>query len=435
MKLRNFMYATMIACAFASCSNDDVPTPDNGNPTAGTYLTMRAQNPVSATKATGDPTVEDGIKSLTMVVIGADNTIEAIESTHEGVGGTLTRSTEVSAGSKTVLMVANIDLSTIEIGDSYSDIAALTCNRSEETAANGFSMNSKLYNVDVELNKTTFLGYDEMPANYTTANAILNTSATGGVKLYRNVAKVVLNEVTITNEKGDFTNYSNPNVVITDVFIMNANPTAMAVPTDGTKEWGSTQKTASSWLAGVAANTAWTNADLFKLASTWTDASYLVDNVADTEIGYHAEEGATMPTTTKAFASTPFYVYENGGEPLPTAAEKTLLVIKANVSYDTKDGRKTAENRYYTLAIGRTGFDGGFSTPGDDFPFANRSANGINGADAGKAYDVLRNLQYNISLTIKGMGYDQPGGGTPSQYLDVKVQVVEFGAVDQSVEI
>lgn len=30
MKLRNLMCATMIACAFASCSNDDVPTPDQG---------------------------------------------------------------------------------------------------------------------------------------------------------------------------------------------------------------------------------------------------------------------------------------------------------------------------------------------------------------------------------------------------------------------
>ena len=34
MKLRNFMYVTMIACAFASCSNDDVPTPDQGDPSA-----------------------------------------------------------------------------------------------------------------------------------------------------------------------------------------------------------------------------------------------------------------------------------------------------------------------------------------------------------------------------------------------------------------
>lgn len=43
MKLRNLMYATMIACAFASCSNDDVPTPDNGNPDAqgGTSLTKQ----------------------------------------------------------------------------------------------------------------------------------------------------------------------------------------------------------------------------------------------------------------------------------------------------------------------------------------------------------------------------------------------------------
>ncbi|MCS2918275.1 hypothetical protein NXW71_09235 [Parabacteroides merdae] len=43
MKLRNLMYATMIACAFASCSNDDVPTPDNGNPDAqgGTSLTVK----------------------------------------------------------------------------------------------------------------------------------------------------------------------------------------------------------------------------------------------------------------------------------------------------------------------------------------------------------------------------------------------------------
>ena len=37
MKLRNLMYATMIACAFASCSNDDVPTPDNGNPDAARW--------------------------------------------------------------------------------------------------------------------------------------------------------------------------------------------------------------------------------------------------------------------------------------------------------------------------------------------------------------------------------------------------------------
>ena len=48
------MYATMIACAFASCSNDDVPTPDNGNPDAqgGTSLTVKFDK-AADTKASG----------------------------------------------------------------------------------------------------------------------------------------------------------------------------------------------------------------------------------------------------------------------------------------------------------------------------------------------------------------------------------------------
>ena len=49
MKLRNLMYATMIACAFASCSNDDVPTPDNGNPDVegGTSLALKIDQPTT----------------------------------------------------------------------------------------------------------------------------------------------------------------------------------------------------------------------------------------------------------------------------------------------------------------------------------------------------------------------------------------------------
>ncbi len=437
MKLRNFMYATMIACAFASCSKDDVVEPDNGTPSAkGTFIEVRAQNPISQTKAAGDPTVEDAINTLTMVVFGSDNKVEAIETTTPGEGGAMSRKVAVSAGSKKVLMVANAPLTGIEVGSSYSDIAGLTRSRADENATNGFSMSSKLYDATVELNKTTFLGYADYPTNYSAANSILESEDNAGVKLYRNVAKVVLANVAVTNEKGDFTNYSNPNVVIKEVFIMNAKSTSSIVPTSGANHWEATTTT-SPWLAGVAANTSWTNADRFKLASTWTQAGYLIDNVeGDTEIGY---KGDGLETATTAFAETPFYVYENGSEALATASEKTLLVVKADVTYDTKDGRETAANRYYTLAIGRTGFDTvtdkGYAAPNDNFPYASRSVEGINGAAANKALDVLRNLQYNVNLTIKGMGYDQPGGGDPEQFLDVKVQVVAFGEVDQDVEI
>ena len=51
MKLRNLMYATMIACAFASCSNDDVPTPDQGGANAeGTVLSVKFDAPLKRSK-------------------------------------------------------------------------------------------------------------------------------------------------------------------------------------------------------------------------------------------------------------------------------------------------------------------------------------------------------------------------------------------------
>ena len=53
MKLRNLMYATMIACSFASCSNYDLPTPDQGGANAeGTVLSVKFDAPL-ATKADG----------------------------------------------------------------------------------------------------------------------------------------------------------------------------------------------------------------------------------------------------------------------------------------------------------------------------------------------------------------------------------------------
>lgn len=447
MKLKNFMFATMIACAFASCSEDDAVIDNGPEPAAkGTFLVVRAQDPVSGTKAAGDPQVEDAIKSLTMVVFGADNTVEAISKTAGVEGANKACSVEVSAGSKKVLMVANYDLSSISAGDTYAKIAALTCARDNETEANGFSMSSKLYDATVELNKTTFLGYNALPDGYTATNAKLETEDQTGVKLYRNVAKVVLKNVAVANKIGDFANYGNPNVTIKDVFIMNANSTANIVPADGSKHWGSTQTAATAWLAGVTYDATLATDLKFKLPNAWTNAAYYIDGVANTKIGYYNEAGETLSTSTTAFDSTPFYVYENGGSAKVNEAEKTLLVIKADVTYDTATGRETAENRYYTLAIGRTGFEkgingvqhDGFTAPNDNFPFANRGADdnaGINGAEADRAFDVLRNLQYNVSLTIKGMGYDEIGGGDPSQYLDVQVQVVGFGQVDQNVEI
>lgn len=443
MKLKNFMFATMIACAFASCSNDDeIPTPGTEPGTEGSYLEILVKDP-GLTKA--DP-AESEIKTLTAVVFDADNKIEAIEASAPGVG-TNSRKVALTPGTKSVIVIANYTLpNTVAIGGDYSALAALTNTRTAEDADAGFSMSSKVYSgITVETNKTTYLGYTTTTAK--TTDGIFVTEDTEGVKLYRNVAKVVLNKVSITNEKGEFKNMSNPDLKIEDVFILNAKATTnlVASAADKANHWAPTQSSVTDLLGGVAKDPSWTNDVKFMLGASWTTSTVLKDNVADVTIGY--TNGKVKET--EDFKNTPFYVYENGSDAAATAEAKTLLVIKGTVSYDyyneatSQVERKEEPNRYYSLAIGRTGFEkgindvthNGFTAPNDNFPFANRNAAGINGAETGRAFDVLRNLQYNINLTVKGLGYNEPGGDDPKQYLDVQVQVVGFGQVDQNVEI
>lgn len=466
MKLKNFMFATMIACAFASCSNDDeIPTPGTDPTVEGSYLEILVKDP-GLTKAEAlEPTdpAESTIKTLTAVVFDASGKIEAIEADTKGVG-TNSRLVALTPGTKSVIVIANYTLpSSVAVGGSYADLAALTSLRINEDVNAGFSMSSKVYSgITVETNKTTYLGYTTTTEGVK-ANGIFVTEDTDGVKLYRNVAKVVLEKVSITNEKGQFKNVSNPNLQIEDVFILNAKTTTNLVASvaDSAKHWAPTQSSVATLLGGVDKDQSWTSAVKFLLGNWDITSPVLKDKVENITIGY---KGTGMPTFTEGFKSTSFYVYENGSNLAATAEPKTLLVIKGTVSYDyynetTKQiERKSEPNRYYSLAIGRTGFEGvntgtegnpvitnGFALPNApapaaaDFPIASRVAEGattgINGADANRAYDVLRNLQYNISLTVKGMGYNEPGGGDPQQYLDVQVRVVAFGQVNQAVEI
>ena len=61
MKLRNLLFGTMIACAFAACSNEDDPIPNvDPTPEAGTAtasLTVSVKN--SVRKVTKAETVKD----------------------------------------------------------------------------------------------------------------------------------------------------------------------------------------------------------------------------------------------------------------------------------------------------------------------------------------------------------------------------------------
>lgn len=110
---------------------------------------------------------------------------------------------------------------------------------------------------------------------------------------------------------------------------------------------------------------------------------------------------------------------------------QTLLVIKGDFSYDgiksgdSEPSRITESNRYYSFAIGNTG------TVSEKVP---TDFVGLRADD--KIHGVMRNLQYNTTITVTGPGYKTPVGPKYDEtFLDVKVEVVPFGEVNQDVEI
>ena len=109
------------------------------------------------------------------------------------------------------------------------------------------------------------------------------------------------------------------------------------------------------------------------------------------------------------------------------------MVVKGDFSYKISDtGRKTESNRYYTIALGKD-FD--VATSDGNVASELLTLRGVTAGDNGKYNGLYRNLQYNLTLTVTGPGYQTPGGGGDPTTLDVQCVVVPFGQVNQDVEI
>ena len=92
----------------------------------------------------------------------------------------------------------------------------------------------------------------------------------------------------------------------------------------------------------------------------------------------------------------------------------------------TYTGVTHAASRYYSVAVGY-----------DNMPGVTITNPVLLGAIARTETGVLRNLQYDVNLTVKGPGWETPFGpdAKDNTALDVKVEVVPFGQVSQDVEI
>lgn len=426
MKLRNLMYATMIACAFASCSNDDVPTPDNGNPDAegGTSLIVKFDK-AADTKASGD------ITSLSMLVFNADGKLEVVgtKATTPAVeeGSDAVAHAELTAGVKEVALIANYIVPTTGeqslIGKTKAEVFA-TLNKtfdSELEVEGTLTMNSKIYTgVVVAAEKNNVFGFATAPAGYVNVEGLTDTDLKSPVKLYRNVAKVVLNKIsTKMAENSNKPRYSDPQLVLKEIFILQGHKKTNLIG----ENWGqyATTNVDDEWCSAYAHTDEWTEKDdLYTLVENPTVPENTPSWIKTTITG-------TVTTLNAYETANSFYVYEN-----TDLDNRTLLVVKGDFSYKINDtDRKIESDRYYTIALGEN-----FQVSAGESNVASEllALRGVTGND-GKYNGLYRNLQYDLTLTVTGPGYQTPGGGGDPTTLDVQCVVVPFGQVNQDVEI
>ena len=438
MTLRNLMYATMIACAFASCSKDDVVGPDG--PVVAEGDASFAIKIAQPTKAATDADISD----LTVLVFnGWQSASTGITLEKKAtVDGNVTEvtQTKLTPGNKTVLVLANAKTEVASFTEGATTLqnvldATTTFQVLSETVGN-FSMNSKAYEVTLQASVTNYLGYGldgQAAGNY------LAQAGTEPVKMYRNVAKILLTSIKIKEEVDKGYQYPKATLRVTELFVLHGHNTSKLVGADAA-EWGTTNVD-GHYVSGVSADT------YKEYLKGVNETNKIFSYLADPESNYaHAPELATTivgadyspivvskdaPYAPKADYKT-FYTYENTAS--TTDEIQTLLVIKGDFSYDgikpgeTEVSRMTEKDRYYSFAIGTT----------STIDLKNLDANLIalrGGAENIKG--VLRNLQYETSVTIAGPGYKTPFGpkGGDDTFLDVKVKVVDFGRVIQDVEI
>ena len=215
MKLRNLLYATMIACAFASCSNDDDPIDNAGGgdgPQLGENEAALVVNMAGVqTKAAVSVTKENDINSATTQVVvfngtGDNAKVEKVGLVNEA--GSKTNKVTVTPGDKMVVVLANYKTK-VQADITYSALKASVIDFANFEGQEGYlTMNSAVYTVTLLPSKTNYLGYvapEEVPA---TENYLSDTKGKP-VYLYHNVAKVVLSNVAVDKSTVE-TQYPNP---------------------------------------------------------------------------------------------------------------------------------------------------------------------------------------------------------------------------------
>lgn len=430
MKLRNLLFGTMIACAFVACSNDDDPNP-TPNPTpegdgvaevmVSPDLLKGSIDSKALTKAVVDESVYDNY------IVYVFNGATGANISHGKPGEKITVTN--NPGAVDVMVVGNVNGKLTGEEANKSNVLAATKdftaaeeageNVTDNNAKNAIettSQSSHLYPFTLQSGVINKVGYSEAGEG-----EVLLTS--NKIQLYRHVAKIVLNKITIQNktiaEGNEEIVYSNPKLKVECTFILNAQfETKLAnvarwgsVFKDGTVMGSVTLSQFNTWMKEAGELETETIKPYIPVTTQKTESNYKQHTTYNSETDNIKGEINTSKTFT---TDNKFYVYESTDNTNPT-----LLVVEGTFSYDDplKEGARVEEKGYYTVELGKGTLSLG-SLNGDVFPGA---ADGMG---------VRRNIQYNVNMTVKAPGSKNPLiPNTKVASLETLIELVDYGTV------
>lgn len=387
MKLEKLFLLGAIALGLAACSNEDTPVVQQAK-----NATMSLKIVQGGTRAIGSPDAvtagESKIKRLDVFVFNGDAVDGHKQATGEDV--TEVKDIAVTTGSRTMVVVAN---ATADMGTITSKADLLTkvaTDLATQTLENGLLMTSEVTEEFTIQAGKNYYGY---AAGQTPAGNEISVGVP--VKLTRVPARVALLNVETVFE-GSYEGFTfEPE----EIFLFNAKKQSKYFGNPGALIAG------TELLSGV---------DLTNFKGTlkpaaWETAAYLKD--AFTSLDILSEKQVY------------YYVFENDASVQPT-----VLSIKGKIK------KSSADDDYATA----TEFPGAIDSQGYTYYSivvnANKEGYTYTGDPTPKDSKILRNTQYNISVTIKHLGKDDPTDPpTEAATLDVKVEVVDWKVVNQEV--
>lgn len=424
MKLQNLIYATMVACAFSACSNDDDPNiPDPAQELDAT-LTV-AFNSVGSnggglrslqTKGDPDNKANATIKKIgiavfnagamggtdgTTAVIPIGNLISYKERTLAGTDMDSTDCVGAKSGYVDVLVVANPPANLNGLKTKQEFIAA-TNEGNADIDPEALLMSSKVYNVKLEKGRNVIVKDDNDTKQIFTDKADVDNfiTSSGDIQVFRNVANIQLNTIKV-DPRADFGGTTNnATFKLKKVYVMHYLP-SVRIFGDADKVWCTVRDgsaTITSNKEGTAMNKVYSGEgqQVFKYEGT-----------------AKAEDVTDMPS---------FFVYDNSSTAIINDnANVTALVIQGDYTYTANNGAvETSEDAYWTVYINNDKLQA-------------PTAAGFTGLEH---CGVLRNVQYAINATITGTGSYDPENPSAAATLTANVEVVPWGqlTLDPSID-